>query len=244
MLWTKNEILTGGGSEGSIMKIGFNVISAATQTMNGFSIKMQHTSATSITGFVSSNWTTVYSGTYTVPGTGWQFVNLMTPFTWDGNQNLLIEICFDNTSYTAATNVNATSATGMTWEYHTDNSTGCTMTGGTAQANRPNICMEFNLMVGNSNPKLQLPTVFSLAQNYPNPFNPVTQINYSVPKTSLVKMIIYDVIGREVITLVNDVKMPGNYSVPFDASNIASGVYFYKMVSGDFTDVKKMVLIK
>jgi photosystem II stability/assembly factor-like uncharacterized protein len=99
-------------------------------------------------------------------------------------------------------------------------------------------------LIGVNDPSSNIPTVFSLSQNYPNPFNPVTQINYTVPKTSMVKMVIYDVIGREVITLVNDVKVPGNYSVSFDGSNLASGVYFYKMISGDFTDVKKMVVLK
>ena len=86
--------------------------------------------------------------------------------------------------------------------------------------------------------------MFSLEQNYPNPFNPVTAIKYTVPKQNLVKLVVYDIIGREVVTLVNEVKQPGNYSVSFDASNLASGVYFYRMAAGDFTDVKKMVLIK
>jgi len=101
-----------------------------------------------------------------------------------------------------------------------------------------------NLILGNNSGITELPKVFSLAQNYPNPFNPVTSIKYSVPKQSLVKLVIYDIIGREVATLVNEVKNPGNYAVNFDASMYASGVYFYRMESGDFTDVKKMVLIK
>jgi photosystem II stability/assembly factor-like uncharacterized protein len=98
--------------------------------------------------------------------------------------------------------------------------------------------------IGINNLGTEVPTVFSLAQNYPNPFNPVTTIKYSVPKQSLVKLIIYDVIGREVTTLVNEIKHPGNYNVSFDASNFASGVYFYRMEAGDFINVKKMVLIK
>ena len=67
---------------------------------------------------------------------------------------------------------------------------------------------------------------------------------YSIPKQNLVKLVVYDIIGREIAALVNEVKQPGNYSVGFDASNLASGVYFYRMAAGDFTDVKKMVLIK
>jgi gingipain R len=244
MLYTSSEILSNGGAPGMITKIGYNVISAASQTMNGFNIKMQTTTSSSVSGFINTGWTTVYTGTYTVPGSGWRYIDLQTPFYWNGTQNLLIEICFDNTSYTSNSTVAGTSATGMTWHHHLDGSSGCTMTGGSAQATRPNICMQMNLILGNNSGITELPKVFSLAQNYPNPFNPVTSIKYSVPKQSLVKLVIYDIIGREVVTLVNEVKTPGNYAVSFDASMYASGVYFYRMESGDFTDVKKMVLIK
>jgi hypothetical protein len=89
-----------------------------------------------------------------------------------------------------------------------------------------------------------VPTEFVLAQNYPNPFNPSTSIRFNVPKLSHVKMVIYDVVGREVATLVNEMKQPGSYEAVFNAENFASGVYFYRFEAGDFTDVKKMVLIK
>jgi hypothetical protein len=89
-----------------------------------------------------------------------------------------------------------------------------------------------------------IPLVYSLSQNYPNPFNPVTQIKYGIPKQGLVTMKIYDVLGREVTKLVNEVKTPGNYIVEFDGSKLASGVYFYRLESNEFVDVKKMMLIK
>ena len=103
----------------------------------------------------------------------------------------------------------------------------------------------FNCLVG-INPVSQngIPTEFKLTQNYPNPFNPTTMIKFSIPKTSLVKLVVYDILGREVRTLVNEQKMPGYYDISFDASMFASGVYFYKLEAGTFTDVKKMVLIK
>jgi subtilisin family serine protease len=243
MLYTSSEILAGGGAIGQITKIGFNVTTAASQTMNGFSVKMQNTTMTSVTSFTTTGWTNVYTGTYTVPGTGWRFIDLQTPFPWNG-QNLLVEICFDNTSYTSATNVAATSASGMCREQHTDNAAGCSFTAGTNQTNRPNVCLTINLMVGNQTVSSIVPNTFSLAQNYPNPFNPSTVIKYSVPKQSLVKMIIYDVTGREVKTLVNEIKQAGNYEAVFDGTSLASGVYFYRMTSGDFVDVRKMVLVK
>ena len=90
----------------------------------------------------------------------------------------------------------------------------------------------------------EVPKVYSLSQNYPNPFNPSTTISYGLPKSGLVKLVIYDVLGRVVKTLVNGYKEAGMYDFSFDASGISSGVYFYKVESGDFSSIKKMVLIK
>ena len=89
------------------------------------------------------------------------------------------------------------------------------------------------------------PTIFSLSQNYPNPFNPSTVITYSIPKTSTVTLKVYNLVGQEVATLVNNqVNAAGSHMVSFNASNLASGVYFYKLNAGDFTLTKKMVLMK
>jgi hypothetical protein len=89
-----------------------------------------------------------------------------------------------------------------------------------------------------------VPDEFALNQNYPNPFNPSTSIKYSVPQASLVTIKIYDVIGNEVQTLVNNKQDAGVYEVTFNAGNLASGMYFYKMQTDNFTQVKKMILIK
>jgi 3D (Asp-Asp-Asp) domain-containing protein len=85
---------------------------------------------------------------------------------------------------------------------------------------------------------------FALSQNYPNPFNPSTSINYSVAQASKVTLKVYDILGREVVTLVNEAKPAGDYSVRFNADNLASGVYLYKLQSGAFTETKKMMLVK
>lgn len=90
----------------------------------------------------------------------------------------------------------------------------------------------------------ELPLRYSLEQNYPNPFNPVTKIKYSLPKTSMVKLVVYDALGKVVSTLVNEEQAAGVFEQSFDASNLATGVYFYKLESSDFTDIKKMILIK
>ena len=89
-----------------------------------------------------------------------------------------------------------------------------------------------------------VPKMYSLEQNYPNPFNPTTVIKFSITKGEFVEMKLYDILGNEVKTLVKSPFQAGTYSVGFDASNLASGVYFYKIVAGDFTQTKKMLLIK
>jgi hypothetical protein len=92
-----------------------------------------------------------------------------------------------------------------------------------------------------------LPQTYNLFQNYPNPFNPTTKINYELPKDGKVKLVIYDILGREIKILVNELKQAGRYTVEFNGNNFASGVYFYRIqVEGgkSYTSVKKMVLIK
>ena len=92
---------------------------------------------------------------------------------------------------------------------------------------------------------VQIPATFSLAQNYPNPFNPTTAIGYKVSALSRVTLKVYDVLGKVVATLVNDeVQQAGTYEVRFDGSRMASGVYFYRLQAGRFTDMKKLVLMK
>ena len=94
-------------------------------------------------------------------------------------------------------------------------------------------------------PKVEeMPFEYSLSQNYPNPFNPATVIDYSISQPSEVKIVVYDILGREVKTLVNEFKQTGNYKVSFDASNISSGIYFYQLMTDKFVATKKMVLVK
>ncbi|MCK7526103.1 MAG: T9SS type A sorting domain-containing protein [Ignavibacteriales bacterium] len=85
---------------------------------------------------------------------------------------------------------------------------------------------------------------FALEQNYPNPFNPTTKINYSIKEKGNVELKIFDLLGSEIATLVNEEKTPGNYEVFFDASNLSSGVYLYTIKAGSFVQTRKMLLMK
>lgn len=104
---------------------------------------------------------------------------------------------------------------------------------------------------GRKNPKkiisdqsLDVPLEYSLEQNYPNPFNPNTQIIYSIKEAGLVQLKVYDILGKEVATLVNENKEAGNYSVDFIASQLPSGVYIYQLTTPGFTQARKMILTK
>lgn len=90
----------------------------------------------------------------------------------------------------------------------------------------------------------EIPKSFVLYQNYPNPFNPVTKIDFEIPKSSIVNLIIYDIIGKQVSTLVSKQLNTGKYSVVFDGITLPSGIYFYRITAGNFTESKKMLLVK
>ena len=94
------------------------------------------------------------------------------------------------------------------------------------------------------NADLTTPNTFTLEQNYPNPFNPSTSISYSIPTSSFVSLKVYDILGNEVATLVNQTQAAGNYKISFDASNLSNGVYLYSIKADNFSDVKKMIFMK
>jgi hypothetical protein len=103
---------------------------------------------------------------------------------------------------------------------------------------------EYGTILSVDNHGRDVPTDYSLSQNYPNPFNPTTTINYQLPTTSYVSLKVYDAIGREITTLVNELKNAGNYTATFNASQLSSGLYFYVLKAGSFTSTRKMLLLK
>ena len=90
----------------------------------------------------------------------------------------------------------------------------------------------------------EIVTDYKIQQNYPNPFNPTTKIEYAIPQSGMVNLKVYDVLGNEVYALVNQFQNVGSFIVSFDASKLVSGIYFYKLQSGNFVQTKKMLLVK
>jgi uncharacterized delta-60 repeat protein len=104
--------------------------------------------------------------------------------------------------------------------------------------------IKYSQMVGITPISNEIPETFRLKQNYPNPFNPTTKIRFALPKSSFATLVIYDVLGREAAILVNEQLNAGTYEADWNADKFSSGVYYYKISAGDFTDTKKMVLLK
>lgn len=97
---------------------------------------------------------------------------------------------------------------------------------------------------GIQNLNSEIPDKFKLSQNYPNPFNPATNINFSIPASGMVKLVVYDILGKQISVPVNENLSAGNYKIDFNASGLASGIYFYRLEAEGFTDMKKMILVK
>lgn len=106
------------------------------------------------------------------------------------------------------------------------------------------VTIKYNQPMGIISSSNEIPEKFSLSQNYPNPFNPKTNIKFQIAKSGNVKLTVFDILGREIAVLVNQQLIPGTYEVNWDGSNYPSGVYFYRLTVGDFTQTRKMVLIK
>lgn len=107
----------------------------------------------------------------------------------------------------------------------------------------------FGNVIGISGNNQNIPEKFGLSQNYPNPFNPVTKINYEIPVSGQIssydtKLVVYDILGREVSTLMNAQLQPGRYEAVWNAGNLPSGVYLYALISGEYRETKKMILVK
>jgi hypothetical protein len=162
-----------------------------------------------------------------------------------GNSNVFVRP-YNNGTFLATNQVNPIAASinyspvRAGYRYAADSCFASWSVGGTNSLNVTAGCGGTVTGVGNNG----IPVSYSLSQNFPNPFNPSTRISYSIPKDGFVKITVFDILGKEVGTLVNNVQTAGAYILEYNASSLTSGIYFYKLESGNFVDTKKMVLIK
>jgi aminopeptidase N len=187
----------------------------------------------------------VYANTYNITNTGtnqWRlkfFANqtqLNTPFH---KMPITLRIPFTSGPADTVRVMNDVNGQVFIFDY-----TGKQPTAPTFDPNNDIVLKSASLLVGATGNETQIPEKFSLYQNYPNPFNPVTVIKYDVPENSNVKISVYDATGKEVKTLVNEIKSAGKHEVMFNGVSLSSGVYYYKIIAGNFSDIKKLVLVK
>lgn len=247
-IYPASELISAGGAKGQVLGIGFEVAAASPVVINGLNIKMQFIQATTLSGFENMNSYMANVGNYSIQGIGWQYINLASPgFFWDGISNVLLEICYDNNIFGQNSGIYSYNSPGQVWHQHQDlaNGSGCNdLNAGSVQNAKPNISFTINYVVGIKELSTEIPENFTLHQNYPNPFNPSTKIKFEIPKSGATKITVYDLLGRVVSVLVNEKLNPGTYEVTFDAGNLSSGIYFYRLETEIFSETKKSILLK
>ena len=230
----------------AITDVYFYVTTGGTRTYTNFQILMAQTTLTNLTTgqFYAGPWDTVYTSA-SLPlswtSLSWSTpITLDTPFPYDTTKSLVVFVGQCSGPGTGMY-IRLNNAPGGIKRVNSVG--GCPFVpigGGAATVNFGVNVTPFSGITPVSN----IPDKFSLSQNYPNPFNPTTNIQFDLPKQGFVSLKVYDVVGKEVATLVNEVKNVGIYDVTFDGANLSSGIYFYRLEVNDFVAVKKMLLVK
>ncbi|MCX6165917.1 MAG: T9SS type A sorting domain-containing protein [Ignavibacteriae bacterium] len=220
---------------------GVNWVAQTTSAANQYAIWFNSATVGMAGGPSTATWKTTNSGT------NWAVIN-------DSIANNCTGLCGMGTSWWQTTflpNVYYSSNDGATWStqyiapagnfrHITKARTGTTIWGVRSNGGISRYGTSTSIsQIGNV-----VPSNYSLSQNFPNPFNPVTNIYFALPKSGMVTLKVFDALGKEVATLVNEVKNAGTFNVDFNGATLSSGIYFYKLESGDFSSVKKMMLVK
>ncbi|MDI6765514.1 MAG: T9SS type A sorting domain-containing protein [Bacteroidota bacterium] len=174
---------------------------------------------------IASVWRASSKSTYAYDANGNRKEHLIQD--WDGSA----WVNDDKYTYAYDANGNRTEHLFQTW-------------GGSAWVNSLKGTFTWQMLITDVNEQVNAIGSFTLSANYPNPFNPQTKISISVPKESYITLKVYDLLGKEVTTLVNEKKRPGEYSITWSAESVPSGMYFYRLVAEDFVETKKIILMK
>lgn len=249
MLYTANELIAAGGGLSRILAVGFNLANVSPIPFDNLTLRIQNTSLQVLTSFVNSGWTTVYSNTYNFQNNGWQLIIFQSPFIWNGTSNILIEVCYNNSTFNSNSAVYASNSPGKVLHQAQDlpNGNGCIdLTNGTSFSLRPNISFVLNYIIPVRESAIELPKRYFLFQNYPNPFNSTTLIKYELPSDDLVNITLYDLLGREIYTLFRGKQKAGTYIVTLDGINLglSTGIYLYRLSTNNFSITKKLVYLK
>lgn len=241
---TKADLQAAGwtSANNNISSLAFNVYTNSTQTMYGFTIKIRHTTAASFssTSFLSTtNMVTVYSGNVSVTGTGWKTHTFTTPFVYNGVDNLLIDICWNNSSYTTDSKVYCTSTSAYKSLYYKNDVTSggvCANTTGTQTYSRPNMKFVFtssssSLKAGDATDDVTRDEDDIRFELYPNPASGQFTVSYEVrTETADVQVLLYDMMGKQVSKMEQGMQTEGEHSVNVDARSIGgqklpAGIY-------------------
>jgi len=249
MLYTANELVAAGGGLARILAVGFNLANVSPITFDNLTLRIQNTSLQSLSTFVNTGWTTVYSNTYSFQNNGWQLIIFQSPFIWNGSSNLLIEVCYNNSTFNSNSAVYASNLPNKVLHQAQDlpNGNGCTdLTNGTLFSLRPNISFVLNYIIPVKESLIELPKRYFLYQNYPNPFNNTTQIKYELPVEDFVTIKLYDILGRDIYTLFSGKQKAGTYIITFDIKDLglSTGVYLYKLSTNNFSTTRKLIYLK
>jgi len=219
-------------------------------TYTGLNIKFGQTPATSLpTSFIPLTDIVYQRNTVTLTAAAgtWLEFELDTPFEYSSTQSLIVEIeqCGVTGSFSGFSLAHTTGlGSGNNGRSYSTTVTCVAPYQGLTTGRVVNCGINVTPMTGVITPVLNIPDKYNLSQNYPNPFNPTTTINFSIPKSGFVALKVFDVLGKEVATLVNETRVAGNYTVAFDGSRLSSGVYYYRIQADDYMDVKQMILLK
>ncbi|MCX6162062.1 MAG: S8 family serine peptidase [Ignavibacteriae bacterium] len=249
MIYSKNLIKNFGGGSGWISKIGFFIkyrANGVPKSFQDFSVKLKNHSDSVLTGYLTDMTEIYHTNNFDITSYGWVYITFPSPFYYDSLYHLGVEVCFSGYSQPNWLQC----PVGYFYQSYDEpfrtykGIGGCSIYSGNGNGYLPftKIFFDENTVTNITEPKTI--NKYVLSQNYPNPFNPVTQIRFNILKKELVTLKIYDILGREVTVLVNEERLAGSYLIDFNAQSLSSGIYFYKLTAGEFTDVKKMMLIR
>jgi len=248
---TNSELIAAGytGTNNFLKSIAFNIASLSPQVMNGFTIKIGHTSATSFTtaSFASVVMTTVYSANYS-PVSGWNAHTFSAPFSYNGTSNLLVEVCFNNSAYTNDSKVYFTATPdNKAIYYKADVQAGgvCGNAGGTLSNARPNVRMVFSSSSSKEGTESVLAATESAFELFPNPSSGSFNLTYNVTELSSVQISVYGLLGNMVAGYDYGVQEKGVYLTNIDLNQyLNNGIYFCTIVQNGISSTKRFVIAK